>query len=96
MKWLTASSQRKLKNKSLWSIFGRLQLKFPRNLGGQSAKSDKFFLKFRHFLPSSIFPYKNFFRWKTLTAEEFFQVKIKFEEQATFGNDIPIVQMVED
>ena len=76
LKWSTAISQRKLKNKSLWYMFVRLcGLSFPSNPSGKSnisyligenfvEESDEFFLKFRHSSRTRIFPNENYSQWK--------------------------------
>ena len=110
LKRLTAWSQRKLKNKILWSMFVRLWLKFWRNLGGKS--------NIRHLIDENFIGEKWNFSWNfvNFSREEFSSTKIilikifpdetltcrthcskwklKLNSIHTFRYDIPIVNMI--
>ena len=60
-------------------------------------KSEEFFLKFRQFFPSSIFPNKFFFPMKNFACRtHFFKCKLKLKSRQSLRNEIRIVNMVED
>ena len=110
LKGLTARGQWKLKNNSLWSIYVRLWLKFPKVSGwkikhkvpywGEFRRGKLPFLKIlslfplENFLQQKLFPMKIFPDEKLYLPNTFLKVEFKTDEQTTF--DIPTVNMVED
>ena len=94
IKGLTAWSQTKLKNKSLWSIFVRLWLKFPEESGrkikryfiGENFVGEKWriFLEIPSLFPVENFPRRKFYPMKIFPDEKLYLPNTFFQEQTTF------------